>query len=124
MKAIVLYLHVHQPYRVRPYTIFDISSSHQYFNDSAPEALTNNQWIIQKIAGKSYFPTNARLLKLLRDHSDFKISLSMSGVVIEQMEAWAPEAVEVEMAQVLPTLAQVGAALLTAVMLLVLQMAR
>ena len=28
---IVLYLHVHQPYRVRPYTIFETGTDHNYF---------------------------------------------------------------------------------------------
>jgi hypothetical protein len=27
-KAIVLYLHVHQPYRIRHYTIFDTATKH------------------------------------------------------------------------------------------------
>jgi hypothetical protein len=31
-KAIVLYLHVHQPYRVRHYSIFDAGTSHDYFD--------------------------------------------------------------------------------------------
>ena len=31
-KAIVLYLHVHQPYRVRHYTVFDSGVDHDYFD--------------------------------------------------------------------------------------------
>lgn len=94
MKAIVLYLHVHQPYRVRPYTVFDVTKAHDYFEDHTPEALTNNEFIIHKVAGKSYLPANRRLLKLLNDHPEFKLSLSMSGVVLEQLERWAPEALQ------------------------------
>ena len=31
-KAIVLYLHVHQPYRIRHYTVFDAAVNHNYFD--------------------------------------------------------------------------------------------
>lgn len=92
-KAIVLYLHVHQPYRVRHYTIFDISSKHDYF-DAAYDDRTSNERIIHKVAEKSYIPTNRRLLKLLNEHSEFKLSLSISGVALEQLERWSPEALQ------------------------------
>lgn len=88
-KAIVLYLHVHQPYRIRHYTVFDTALSHNYF-EAAEGAKENNRAILEKVAKKSYLPTNQRLLRLLEDNPRFKLSLSMSGVVIEQLEQWAP----------------------------------
>lgn len=92
-KAIVLYLHVHQPYRVRHYTIFDVASDHAYFN--APyDDRTSNERIIHKVAEKSYIPTNRRLLQLLQDHPEFKLSLSITGTVLEQLERWSPEALQ------------------------------
>ncbi len=90
-KAIVLYLHVHQPYRVRHYTIFDAGVKHDYF-DAHYEDRTSNERIIHKVAEKSYIPTNQHLLALLRDHPEFKLSLSITGTVLEQLERWAPEA--------------------------------
>lgn len=90
-KAIVLYLHVHQPYRVRHYTIFDAGVDHAYF-DAPYDDRTNNERIIHKVAEKSYIPTNKRLLQLLRDHPEFKLSLSITGTVLEQLENWSPEA--------------------------------
>ncbi|HEX7963705.1 MAG TPA: glycoside hydrolase family 57 protein [Candidatus Saccharimonadales bacterium] len=92
-KAIVLYLHVHQPYRVRHYTIFDAGVDHRYF-DAPYDDRTNNERIMHKVAEKSYLPTNRRLLQLLNDHPEFKLSLSITGTAIEQMEAWAPEALQ------------------------------
>lgn len=92
-KAIVLYLHVHQPFRVRHYTIFDAGVDHQYFN-AAYEDRVSNERIMHKVAEKSYLPTNKRLLKLLKDHPEFKLSLSITGTAIEQMQAWAPEALQ------------------------------
>jgi alpha-amylase len=92
-KAIVLYLHVHQPFRVRHYTIFDAGLDHGYF--SAPyHDRTNNERIMHKVAEKSYLPTNRRLLQLLNDHPEFKLSLSITGTAIEQMEAWSPESLQ------------------------------
>lgn len=93
MKAIVLYLHVHQPFRVRHYTIFDSAVVHDYF-DSHYEAKTSNERILKKVAEKSYLPTNARLLHLLKTNPGFKLSLSISGTVIEQLEQWSPEALQ------------------------------
>jgi alpha-amylase len=90
-KAIVLYLHVHQPFRIRHYTVFDAGSNHNYF-DAAYEDRTSNEQIAHKVAQKSYLPTNARLLQMLRDNPDFKLSMSITGTVIEQLEKWAPEA--------------------------------
>lgn len=92
-KAIVLYLHVHQPYRIRHYTVFDSGVNHNYF-DASYQAQESNERILKKVAEKSYLPTNARLLKLLRKHPDFKISLSITGTVIEQLEKWSPDALQ------------------------------
>jgi alpha-amylase len=91
MKSIVLYMHVHQPYRVRHYTVFDTAAKHDYF-DSDYDAPTSNERILHKVAEKSYLPTNQRLLKLLQENPDFHLSLSITGTIIEQLERWCPEA--------------------------------
>lgn len=92
-KAIVLYLHVHQPYRVRHYSVFDIAQNHNYF-DAEYHDRTNNERIIHKVAEKSYLPTNQRLLKLLQEHPEFKLSMSITGTIIEQLEQWAPHVLQ------------------------------
>lgn len=88
-KAIVLYLHVHQPYRIRHYTIFDAGQHHNYF-DAPHMEKTNNARIVHKVADKSYTPTNRKLLELLERHPEFKLSLSITGTVLEQLSAWSP----------------------------------
>ena len=93
MKAIVLYLHVHQPYRVRHYTIFDAGVDHRYFNAPYDDP-TSNERIIHKVAEKSYLPTNRRLLDMLQRHPEFKLSISITGTVLEQLEMWSPEALK------------------------------
>ena len=85
-QAICLYLHVHQPFRIRHYTIFDAGANHEYFNDYTENALTNNSFIIHKVAEKSYLPTNQVLLDLLNQYPDFKLSISITGTIIEQFE--------------------------------------
>lgn len=90
-RAIVLYMHVHQPYRMRHYTIFDAARNHDYFN-AAYDDQASNERIIHKVAEKSYLPTNKKLLELLNDYPDMKISLSITGTVLEQLKQWAPAA--------------------------------
>ena len=92
-RGIVLYLHVHQPWRVREYSVFDTSHTHDYFS-AADETDRNNKRVLEKVADKSYRPMNALLMKLLGTHPDFKLSLSITGTFIEQCEAWAPDVLE------------------------------
>jgi alpha-amylase len=92
-KAIVLYLHVHQPYRVRHYSIFDVANNHNYF-DAEYHDRTNNERIIHKVAEKSYLPANRHLLQLLNEHPEFRLSMSITGTVIEQLERWAPHVLQ------------------------------
>jgi alpha-amylase len=93
-RGITLYLHVHQPLRVREYSVFDTSVDHNYFVDPDPLSGRNNEKIFRKVADKSYQPMNALLEKLLDQHEDFKVSLSITGTFIEQAEQWAPDVIE------------------------------
>jgi len=93
-RGIVLYLHAHQPLRVRKYSVFDTAINHDYFNDSVNNSGQNNEQIFKKVADKSYRPMNALLEKLLTSHPEFKLSLSITGVFIEQAEQWAPDVLE------------------------------
>ncbi len=83
-RSIILYLHVHQPKRLRPYSVFD----------TLWESGANNQRIFRKVAEKSYLPTNALLLELLSAHPEFCFSLSITGTLIEQAELWGDDVLE------------------------------
>lgn len=89
-KSIVLYLHAHQPWRLRHYTILDAAKSHNYF-DTDDQHADSNRRVIHKVAEKSYKPTNALLKRLLAEHPEFKVNLSITGVLIEQLQMWAPD---------------------------------
>lgn len=93
-KGLVLYLHVHQPYRVRQYSIFDTADNHDYFNEESSSSGANNEVIFKKVVAKSYRPMNQLLEALLKQHPDFKLSLSITGTFIEQAELWAPEVLD------------------------------
>ncbi len=88
--SVCLYFHVHQPYRVKKYRVFDVGKDHDYFNDQSDSSL-NNRRVIAKVAMKSYLPANAVLLELLKKHPEFKLAFSFSGVVLDQMEEFSPE---------------------------------
>lgn len=88
-KAIVLYMHVHQPYRVRHYTIFDAGVHHNYF-DAPYDHRTSNHKILNKVSEKSYIPTNQKLLELLYAHPELRFSMSITGTVLEQFAQWSP----------------------------------
>lgn len=92
-RGIVLYLHVHQPYRTRPYSVFDTGQRHDYFS-SNQDTEWNNQAVFEKVATKSYRPMNALLARLLDKYPDFRLSLSLSGSFVEQARAWAPDVLE------------------------------
>jgi len=93
-RGIALYLHVHQPYRVRKYSVFDTAYNHDYFNDSDYNSERNNEQVFRKVAAKSYRPMNSLLEKMIAAHPDFKVSLSITGTFLEQAEMWAPDVIE------------------------------
>ncbi|OGG66885.1 alpha-amylase [Candidatus Kaiserbacteria bacterium RIFCSPLOWO2_02_FULL_45_11b] len=93
MLSVCPYFHVHQPYRIKQYRVFDIGNDNEYFNDSSETDL-NNRRIVEKVANKSYRPTNKILQELLDNHPGFKFALSFSGTVLDQFEAYAPDVLE------------------------------
>jgi alpha-amylase len=78
---------VHQPFRIRHYTVFD--QDNHYFDDH------KNLFICRKVANKCYLPANRLILKLIEKYKGrFKVSYSITGVLIEQLCLYAPEVFE------------------------------
>lgn len=89
MAAVCFYFQVHQPYRLRHYTFFDIGADAFYEDEDA------NCDILLKVARKCYLPMNALLLSLIRRHEGrFKVSFSLSGTALDQFAAYAPELIQ------------------------------
>ena len=87
MASICFYFQVHQPYRLRHYTIFDAGSD--YFDDF------KNAQVCQKVAKKCYLPTNSLLLELIEKFNGrFKVAFSITGTILEQLSSYAPEALD------------------------------
>ena len=84
MTSVCFYFQVHQPYRLRHYTIFDNTAD--YF-----DAFKNSQ-VCRKVADKCYLPTNRLLLDLiLRHNGRFKVAFSITGILLEQFQEYAPD---------------------------------
>jgi alpha-amylase len=85
--SVCFYFQVHQPYRLRRYSVFD--SDHNYFDDY------KNGEICRKVAHKCYLPANRLLLELIKQYEGrFRVSYSLSGVIMDQFEQFTPEVME------------------------------
>ncbi|MDY6914515.1 MAG: glycoside hydrolase family 57 protein [Planctomycetota bacterium] len=88
MASVVFYFQVHQPFRLQRYSIFD--SGANYFDDAC------NEDICRKVAAKCYLPAGRLILELIQRHAGrFRASYSLTGTIIEQLQRWAPEVLEV-----------------------------
>ncbi|MBM4177306.1 glycoside hydrolase family 57 protein [Candidatus Gribaldobacteria bacterium] len=89
MPSVCFYLHAHQPLRLKNYSFFDIGKHSLYFDDE------RNRSYLERIVKKSYLPTNQLLLDLIeKTNGRFKFSLSLTGVLLEQLERFFPEVIE------------------------------
>ncbi len=89
MKTICLYFQIHQPIRLKRYRFFDIGSDHYYYDDFS------NEDILRGIADRSFLRANSMLLDLINAHKGkFKVAFSVSGVALEQLEIYVPEAID------------------------------
>ena len=87
MASVVFYFQVHQPFRLRRYSVFD--NHHFYFDNDA------NRAILEKVATKCYRPATAKILDLVRRHEGrFRVSYSITGTALEQLELWAPDVID------------------------------
>ncbi|MGZ3862279.1 MAG: glycoside hydrolase family 57 protein [Bacteroidia bacterium] len=89
MPSICFYFQVHQPFRVRNYSFFDIGHSQRYFDDK------KNEEIVNKVSDKCYLKTNLKMLELIKRHNGkFRISYSISGTAMEQFEKYRPDVLQ------------------------------
>jgi alpha-amylase len=88
MVSVCFYFQVHQPYRIKHYKVFDIGKDENYFDEK------KNKEILKKVANKCYIPTTKLLLHLLDKYPKFKCCFSFSGVLLEQLEKYSPETLD------------------------------
>jgi alpha-amylase len=89
MRSVTLCFQVHQPFRIKPYTFFDIGKNHAYEDDGL------NQMVIDRVSDTCYLPTNKILLQLIKKYPEsFRIAFSISGTTIEQFKKYRPDVLE------------------------------
>ena len=89
MKTICLYFEIHQPVHLKRYRFFDIGKDHYYYDDY------ENERSITEVAQKSYIPALQTMLEMAKTFGkQFKVSFSLSGVALEQLEMYASEVID------------------------------
>src|SRR4028118_1381965 len=84
MPSVCFYFQLHQPYRLRRYSVFD--TDRHYFDDF------KNAELLRKVAQRCCLPANQLMLELIRQHNGaFRVAYSISGVLMEQFEQHAPD---------------------------------
>jgi alpha-amylase len=87
MASVCCYFQVHQPFRLRRYSVFDEDPF--YFDNDA------NREILLKVTEKCYRPATAKILDLVKRHEGrFRASFSITGTCLEQLELWAPDVID------------------------------
>jgi len=89
MIYVIFCFHVHQPFRLKHYTLFEIGKNLNYFDDEL------NERIFRRASEKCYLPMNELLLNHLRRFEGaFKISFSITGTFVEQAYLYRPEVMD------------------------------
>ncbi len=87
MASVVFYFEVHQPWRLKPYSVFHTDPF--YFDHD------KNGAICRKVADKCYRPATRLILDLVKKHKgNFRVSYAITGVALEQFEEFAPDVID------------------------------
>ena len=85
---VILYLHLHQPWRLGRFRFLDLGSGKPYFD------IDRNLSIFKGIAERSYRPALDRLHRALDNFPEFRFSLSVTGTFLEQARMAAPDVID------------------------------
>ncbi|HQQ19140.1 MAG: glycoside hydrolase family 57 protein [Spirochaetes bacterium] len=89
MLNIVPYFQMHQPFRLKKLSIFDIGKENSIFDNELDKSL------ITRISEKSYIPALEILLNLVTKHDGrFKFGLSLTGPLIQQLLLYNPKVID------------------------------
>lgn len=87
MASICLYFQIHQPRRLRPYSVFETDGC--YFDD------VRNRHILDRVVAKCYIPATELMLELIQRYEGrFRLAFSLTGSVLEQLQAAHPRVIE------------------------------
>jgi alpha-amylase len=85
---IVLYLHLHQPWRLARFRYMDLGSGRPYVDRE------RNLAIFRGIADRCYRPALDRLITATEQFPSFRFSLSLTGTFVEQAREAAPDVLD------------------------------
>ena len=89
MPDVCLYFQVHQPNRLLSYDFFRIGENATYEDEAM------NAAILDKVAEKCYLPANRLFKRLIEENGGrFRMAMSISGTLIEQMRRFRPDVLE------------------------------
>lgn len=88
MKTVCLYFQIHHPLKLKKYRFFNMGNDAFYLDEYL------NKSTIIKAATSCYLPANEILLdQLTKFKGKFKVTFSISGLAIEQLQIFAPEVI-------------------------------
>jgi alpha-amylase len=95
MTSVCMYFQIHQPFRLRwfwPNGEPKDGLEDHYFDSGL------NEWTFHKVAKKCYWPATNNIManidRLKGQNRKFKVSYSLSGCILEQMERWDSDLLE------------------------------
>ena len=89
LQPICFFFEAHQPNRLKPYSFFHIGNDPFYEDDDLTRQLLDDA------CEKCYLPANEMMTQLIEEgRGQFKISLSVSGILLEQLENMRPDVLE------------------------------
>lgn len=89
MPSVCFYFKVHQPFRLKNFTIFDIGNNIDYFDEE------KNKFYLKRVTEKCYLPILKTFYELIKETNyRFKFSAGLTGTLIEQLTLWQPEVIE------------------------------
>jgi len=87
MASVVFYFQIHQPFRLRRYSVFD--TDRHYFDEH------KNAELMRKVAQRCYLPATRMLLETVREHENrFRLAFSITGVAMEQFQNYSPDVLD------------------------------
>lgn len=90
MRNICFCFQMHAPYRLKRYRFFEIGQDHYYYDDMQTD--DNIAWLVQH----SYMPLCQTIKEMIHfSNGKFRCALSLSGIVLELFEQFAPEMIDI-----------------------------
>ncbi|MDT7888662.1 MAG: glycoside hydrolase family 57 protein [Desulfurococcales archaeon] len=90
---IVLFFEIHQPLRIAP--LVDIPPGIDIEDPASLFRWDLNERVFRRVSERVYIKASRILYKSLKENPGFRFTVSVSGIALELMERWAPEAIEI-----------------------------